>query len=150
MKVWCVPVIFTGTRDHSLLEVSVGKWKMYHKSVVLWTYVPQVPQIWYKCGTKHRSSLKHINISKNCENCVDIHQPPTERARFRVHTGTSTSLVRRWYRGECDVLILIVCMTHHEIQGGVGKDMKTTNPYFEIFCLKFAAYSSTLFDFTPF
>ena len=32
-KVWCAPDIFTGTRDHSLLEVSFGKWRMYPKIV---------------------------------------------------------------------------------------------------------------------
>ena len=82
-----------GTRDHSLLEVSFGKWKMYHKSVVLWTYVPQVPQIWYKCGTKHRSSLKHINISKNSEICVDM----THCFVMQVDTGKGVRTTKLYY-----------------------------------------------------
>ena len=79
-KVWCVPDIFTGTRahflgkkfiwgcldaqtgtrDHSLLEASFCKWKMYPKMGYIYAYVPHVPQMGYKWGTKHRSSLKHI------------------------------------------------------------------------------------------
>ena len=35
-----------------------------------------MPTSRHKVGTKHRSSLKHINISKNSENRVDLQQPP--------------------------------------------------------------------------